>query len=206
MNRIEIEVVLQAAFSRCEVAGYPLNERQKRILFEVAQLLAQDLTNGLNLADPLEINPLDLLTSEQRQAFLQYVAECNQSNDAWKARLLNDWLHNRNSGPVQFIRDQYGVQWLDQFKPPHLTAYADTGALSVKVGDRLEVSNALWEWIPETNAANSEWFPCTVIRVFELADNERSFVNCTVRLENGLEYDINGMYDWNRYNWRWPAA
>ncbi|HEY9646662.1 MAG TPA: hypothetical protein V6C88_09845, partial [Chroococcidiopsis sp.] len=26
---------------------------------------------------------------------------------------------------------------------------------------------------------------------------------CTVRFDNGMEYEIQGVYEWNRYNWRW---
>lgn len=152
-----------------------------------------------------EVNPLDDLTPEQRQALLEYVDQFEQ-NDSWKAQLLDDWLQGRDSGPVQFIRDRYGPQWLEQIQPFNLAAYAELRELKVKLGDRIQVSNSLWEWVPESASGHREWFACTVIRVFEGADTERSYYNCTVRLDNGLEYDIYGMYDWNRSNWRWPQT
>lgn len=200
MNQADIEAALQAAFSQCEVAGNPLTEVQQQILLQVAEALMQHLDRTQAVPS---LNPLDDLTPEQRQALLEYVAAFEQ-NDTWKAQLLNDWLHGRDSGPVQFIRDRYGPQWLEQIQPIHLAAYADPAAVRVKVGDDLEVSNSLWEWVPSSASSHREWFPCRVVRVFEATDTERSFSNCTVRLDNGLEYDINGIYDWNRPNWRWP--
>ena len=38
----------------------------------------------------------------------------------------------------------------------------------------------------------------------ELVENrEGSFANCIVPFPNGIEYDIQGIDDWNPYNWRW---
>lgn len=201
MNQADIEAALQAAFSECEVAGVPLTDVQQQILLQVAKVLSQHL--DATQANLPSLNPLDDLTTDQRQALLEYMAAFEQ-NDTWKAQLLNDWLQGRDSGPVQFIRDRYGPQWLEQIQPIHLATYADSSALRVKIGDYLEVSNSLWEWVPSSASSHQEWFPCKVVRVFEETDTERSFSNCTVRLDNGLEYDINGMYDWNRPNWRWP--
>jgi len=204
MTNAEIAAALQAAFSQCDATGCPLSEQQKQILLQVAEALAEDLLAG-SLPETETVNPLKDLTPEQRQALLQFIARFDRTNDAWKISLLNDWLHGRDSGPVQFIRDRYGLQWLDTIQPSHLAAYdQDSRLLKVKVGDRLEVSSSLWEWVPAGDANNQEWLACTVIRVFESSDNERLHLNCTVRLANGLEYDINGMYDWNRPNWRWP--
>lgn len=205
MTKAEIAAALQAAFSQCDSAGFPLDERQKQILLQIADILIQDLPDSSTEAVNAIANPLDTLTPEQRQTLLGFVAECNALNDSWKTRLLNDWLLGRDSGSVQFIRDQYGLQWLDSIKPTHLAAY-EAKALKVKIGDRLQVSNSLWEWVPEPSSCDREWFPCTVIRVFESSDSGDSYINCTVRLENGLEYDVNGMYDWNNHNWRWPKA
>lgn len=207
MTKAEIEAALQAAFSQCDATGFPLNENQKQILLDIAEVLIPDLLRSSTKVAAETVNPLDNLTPEQRQALLEFVAECNELNASWKTRLLNDWLLGRDSGPVQFVREQYGPQWLETIQPIHLAAYdQETQVLRVKVGDRLEVSNSLWEWVPEPSSCDREWLRCTVIRVFESSDPERSYVSCTVRLENGLEYDINGMYDWNRHNWRWPKA
>lgn len=204
MTKAEIEAALQAAFSLCDSTGFPLSEQQKQILLHIAEVLTEDLLAGLPPVTET-VNPLEGLTPDQRQALLLFVARFERNNDAWKTSLLNDWLHGRDSGPVQFIRDRYGLQWLDTIQPSHLAAYdQDSRMLKVKVGDRLEVSSSLWEWVPATDSDNQEWLSCTVIRVFESSDNERAHLNCTVRLANGLEYDINGMYDWNRLNWRWP--
>jgi len=204
MTKAEIEAALQAAFSLCDSTGCPLSAQQKQILLHIAEVLTEELLDS----SPQEIetvNPLDDLTPDQRQALLLFVAGFDQTGDAWKTSLLNDWLHGRDSGSVQFIRDHYGLQWLDTIQPSHLAAYdQDSRLLKVKVGDRLEVSSNLWEWVPATDSDNREWLTCIVIRVFESFDNERAHLNCTVRLANGLEYDINGMYDWNRLNWRWP--
>jgi hypothetical protein len=79
----------------------------------------------------------------------------------------------------------------------------DVDAAWIRVGDRLEICNTLWEWVPESQDDQREWYPCTVIRVFESEDGEQTHFNCTVHLTNGQEYDINGIYEWNRCNWRW---
>ncbi len=203
MTKAEIEATLQAAFSQCDFSGCALSEAQKQILLQVADVLAQSLSNPLAEEATSTANPLDQLSPEQRQALLEFVAQFEQGN-TWKARLLNDWLHGRTSGSVQFIRDRYGLQWLNTIKPEHLAVYdPDRSLLKVKLGDRLEVSNSLWEWVPEADPDNREWLSCIVIRVFETSDSERASTTCTVRLSNGLEYDINGLYDWNRSNWRW---
>lgn len=202
MDRIDLEAALQAAFNQCEFAGSPLNELQKQILLQMLELLPALLGQVPRDLSPSS-NPLDDLSSEERQIFLEYVASSNQASNAWKTQLLNDWLQNRSSGIVQFIRDRYGIQWLNQIQPVHLAAYLEQN-VSLQVGDRIEVSNSLWEWMPATSAANREWYRCVVIRLFESMDSERWVTNCTIRLENGMEYDIYGLYDWNRPNWRWP--
>lgn len=206
MNKAEIEAALHAAFQTCAEAGVPLLESQQKLLLRVAEVLTGELAQENNRdASPASSNPLDDLTPEQQQVLLEYINQFEQT-DSWKAQLLDDWLQGRSSGPVQFIRDRFGPQWLEQIQPFHLAAYADQKALRVKMGDRIEVSNSLWEWVPDAAQEHRDWFPCTVIRVFEGSDTERSYYNCTVRLDNGLEYDIYGMYDWNRSNWRWPQV
>lgn len=201
MTQAEIEAVLQAAFRQCETAGYPLDEQQKVIL-------SQTIKNQLRQATSSkpEANPLDRLTPEQLQALLRFVKQQEQQNASWKVTLFNDWLQGRTSGEVQFIRDVYGVQWLESITPAHLIEYEEE-VLQLKVGDRIEVSNGLWEWVQETGPCRREWFPCVIINVTRsLNDPENSSTKCTVRFENGSEYEIQNIYDWNRPNWRWAKG
>ena len=209
MTPDEIEAALQAAFNRCDTANCPLTARQKQILLQVVEEL---MLRNLELLDTSTLesdlaNPLDELTAEQRQSFLQFVNEQEQQNLPWKIQLLNDWLHERDSGQVQFIRDRYGPQWLNRIKPSHFARYAEVDgeeALKLKVGDRIEVSNGLWEWVQETGPCSREWFTCTVISVNEIGEGNYASINCIIRFNNGAEYEIQGIYQWNRYNWRWP--
>jgi hypothetical protein len=212
MNPAEIEAVLQVAFIQCEAVLCPLTEQQKQILLQVLteSLTRESLSSSANgNQDNETANPLDELTPEQRQALLQFVKAQEQQDTPWKIRLLNDWLHNRDSGAVQFIRDRYGPQWLNRIKPVHLTQYleAETSldGLKLKVGDRIEVSNGLWEWVQENGPCSREWFPCTVVGLSQGSDRDRLYYNCVIRFENGTEYEIQGIYQWNRYNWRWAS-
>ena len=212
MNPAEIEAVLQVAFIQCEAVLCPLTEQQKQILLQVLteSLTRESLSSSANgNQDNETANPLDELTPEQRQALLQFVKAQEQQDTPWKIRLLNDWLHNRDSGAVQFIRDRYGPQWLNRIKPVHLTQYleAETSldGLKLKLGDRIEVSNGLWEWVQENGPCRREWFPCTVIGLSQGSDRDRLYYNCVIRFENGTEYEIQGIYQWNRYNWRWAS-
>lgn len=201
MTPDEIEAVMQAAFNRCNVANCPLTDRQKQIIL---QIIAEQMRASGVLDSSLEsdiTNPLDELTTEQRSYFLEFVKEQEQQNRPWKIQLLNDWLHERDSGQVQFIRDRYGTQWLNRIKPIHFTQYADgEEALKLKVGDRIEISNGLWEWVQETGPCSREWYNCTVIGI---SNSESTTTNCIIRFNNGAEYEIQGVYQWNRYNWRW---
>lgn len=203
MNPDEIEAALEAAFNRCNIAGCPLSAQQKQILLQVAVGLTS-LPRSLDAKPALDItNPLDDLTFEQRQQFLRFVKDQEEQNLPWKTQLLNDWLLKRDSGAVQFIRDRYGPQWLNQLQPVHFEKYAEgREALKLKVGDRIEVSNGLWEWVQETGPCSREWFASTVIWVNETNSTANS--NCIIRLNNGAEYEMQGVYEWNRYNWRWP--
>ena len=200
----ELEAFLQAAFRACNAAGYPLSERQKQIAIEVARQLSDTFSNC-----PSVLNPLDELTPEQRQALLRFVKEQERENRLWKATLFDDWLQENDSGTVQFIRDSYGVEWLARVEPHHLAAYEnelDGAAFSLQVGDRLEVSNRLWVWVQNDDPQMQEWLPCTVVRLNEVEDRETQYTNCTIRFENGAEYEIQGIYQWNRYNWRWARS
>jgi hypothetical protein len=197
MTQAEIEAVLQAAFRQCERAGYPLGEVQKQIFAQVVEARLDDRSI-------LSLNPLAQLTPRQREALWQFIQAQEQQNQSWKATLLNDWLQDSDSGNVQFVRDLYGVQWLESITPAHLAEYADEAILKLKVGDRIEVSNALWEWVSGTDPSSREWFPCVVINLQDDPDTAQS--KCTIRFENGSEFDIQGIYDWNRSNWRWAAS
>jgi hypothetical protein len=212
MTLAEIEAILQVAFIQCDAALCPLSDEQKQILLQViADLMTRESLISLvnSEQDGKSGNPLDELTPEQRQALLQFVKEQEKQGNPWKIKLLNDWLHNRNSGSVQFIRDQYGPQWLNRIKPVHLEQYFKAEMLSdglkLKVGDRIEVSNGLWEWVQEEGPCSREWFPCTVVRVSQQSDSDSSYYNCIIRFDNGSEYEIQGIYHWNRYNWRWAS-
>src|SRR4028119_591438 len=207
MTPSEIEAVLKVAFIQCETALCPLSDQQKQILLQLvmASVTRDALVSSANSDPDSEIgNPLDELTPEQRQALLQFVKEQEKLDRPWKIKLLNDWLHNRNSGSVQFIRDRYGPQWLNRIKPIHLAQYfeAETSAdgLKLKVGDRIEVSNGLWEWVQENGPCSREWFPCTVVGLSQWSDSDCSYYNCVIRFDNGTEYEIQGVYQWNRYN------
>lgn len=194
MDRDEIETTLKAAFLQCEALFCPLNQQQKEILLEV-------FFERNSLADG---NPLDELTSMQREILLEFILKQERENLAWKSSLLNDWLNDRPSGAVQFIRDQYGLAWLNSIKPIHWQEYLQKLRLTrekLQVGDAIEVSNGLWEWIPADAADSCDWFPCEVIEVNESEDDSPP-VSCRIRFQNGEEWEIQGIYRWNRANWR----
>ncbi len=171
------------------------------------------------------LNPLDRLTAEERLAFLAFVKCEEQAQRPWKITLLNDWLNGRSSGSVQFVRERYGTQWLEQVTPAHLARYNDLGdgeLLRLKIGDRIEVTNGLWEWVQDNGPCSREWFLCTVVSIHDpltetstdsgnhsdrsaptTADDSAS---CVIRFDDGAEYEIQGLYDWNRPNWRWVEA
>jgi hypothetical protein len=201
MTPDEIEAALQTAFQSCDVTGCPLSEMQKRTLLQVVKhVLTNSTTRVSNTA-----NPLDELAPEELLIFLEFVKSEEQQNRTWKVQLLNDWLHNQDSGAVQFIRERYGLPWLHRIEPYHFEKYAEFGeALKLRVGDRIEVSNALWEWVQENSPCDREWFSCIVIQVDEISNGKNSSGNCTIRFYDGSEFEIQGIYDWNRYNWRWP--
>ncbi|OKH21955.1 hypothetical protein [Chroogloeocystis siderophila] len=202
MNPAEIEATLQAAFRDCEAAGCALTEQQKEIIIQ-----AITHQHSLEDIDSASTNPLAELTIEERRSFWEYIKEQQQQERDWKIQLLNDWLMSRDSGKVQFLRDRYGLQWLNRIKPVHIAEYADGAedTLKLKVGDRIEVSNGLWEWVQETGPCQREWYSCTVLQIKEADDGNNTTTSCVVRLSNGAEYEIQGVYSWNRYNWRWMS-
>lgn len=206
MTNAEIEVALRTAFAKCNAAGFPLTTEQQQLIL---QAVVEQLSTGASRPAhsptvDADTNPLDELTPEQRQTFLAFVHDQEQSDRSWKSQLLNDWLAGRDSGTVQFVRDIYGLSWLERVQPVHFEKYAER---TLKVGDRLEVSNSLWEWVQDDGPCHREWFPCTVINLITEQDTlspiEQTVTRCLVRFENGMEYEIQGVYEWNRYNWRW---
>lgn len=208
MSPMEIEAALRVAFGECLAAGCPLDPTQQQILLRA--LLERLTPTGRSSSDSPDAtaaelippNPLDDLTPEQRRTLLRYIEAQNQKNRSWKAQLLDDWLQNQDSGDLQFVRTQYGLTWLEHIQPVHIAAYAEEAAMTLKVGDRIEVSNGLWEWVQDEGPCRREWITCTVVGLRQ--DNSGSaHASCTVRFENGLEYEIQGIYEWNRYNWRW---
>ncbi len=202
MSPDEIEVALQAAFYRCDAASCPLTDTQKEILLQVVK--HKQIKGNSNAGVSNIDNPLDELTAEELQGFLQFVKAQEEQDCSWKAQLLNDWLHENDSGTVQFIRKRYGLQWLNRVEADHFDKYFIKNALTLKVGDRIEVCNALWEWVQENGPCQPEWFCCTVIQVDELSNGDYSSTTCIIRLLTGAEYEIQGIYEWNQYNWRWP--
>jgi hypothetical protein len=193
------------------VAGKPLDRQQQELLLKTAiASLNASFSANIEILEPDISNPLDLLPPEQRQLLLDFVADQNRLNQSWKAQLMNDWLAGRDSGAVQRLRDRYGLQWLEQITDDHIAAYMD-GDAPLTVGDRIEVSNGLWEWVQEDGPCCREWFPCTITAIAAASDptgtlpaSYQEHTNCTVRFDNGMEYEIQGIYEWNRYNWRRP--
>lgn len=227
MSQFELDAALKAVFEQCDTAACPLSDQQKHILRQVLQELVQDKFIAVDRAGSAgaapdlpcgneefaEANPLDQLLPEERQRLLEFIRQQDKQNQPWKITLLNDWLQGKDSGSVQFLRERYGIQWLDQIKPVHLACYDGLGpgeVLKLKVGDRIEVTNGLWEWVQEEGPCSREWFPCTVLSISEPDKNATNsahqgerLTRCVVRFDTGAEYEIQGIYDWNRPNWRW---
>ncbi|AFZ25066.1 hypothetical protein Cylst_2873 [Cylindrospermum stagnale PCC 7417] len=200
MTTDEIEAALQAAFNCCDAASCPLTDTQKQILLQVVEQIQGNSNSRVSDI----ANPLDELTPEELAAFLKFVKAEEEENRTWKVQLLNDWLLQQDSGKVQFIRQSYGLQWLNRVESYHFDKYADfEDALKLRIGDRIEVCNALWEWVQENGPCQREWFACMVIQVDNGTNNNDSLTNCRIRFYNGNELEIPGIYAWNRYNWRW---
>ncbi|NMF63197.1 hypothetical protein [Brasilonema octagenarum] len=207
MSPDEIKAVLQAAFDRCDVASCPLSDMQKGILLQILEQIKGSQTGVSDSA-----NPLDELTKQELQAFLEFFKAQEQQDGSWKAQLLNDWLNENDSGAVQFIRDRYGLSWLNRIEPYHFDKYftkdvlklkvGDAPAGSLTIGDRIEICNALWEWVQDNGPCTPEWYPCIVINVNQISDGDSSSTDCIVRFYNGAEFEIQGMYEWNRVHWR----
>ncbi len=192
-----MKAVLQAAFDRCDIASCPLCDTQKEILLQVLEQIKGSHTGVSDIA-----NPLDELTKEELQAFLEFVKAQEEQNRSWKAQLLNDWLNENDSGGVQFIRDRYGLLWLNRIEPYHFDKYSTEDVLKLKLGDRIEICNAVWEWVQDNGPCTPEWYSCIVIKVDTIGDGDSSSTNGIVRFYNGAEFEIQGMYEWNRVYWR----
>jgi hypothetical protein len=205
MSDADLQALLQTAFSQCEAADCALNEQQKQILLAAA-VDALKRFQAKTATATEQVNPLDELAEQDRRSLLKFIRQQEQQDQSWKVKLLNDWLQGKDSGSVQFIRDRYGVQWLDSIQPIHLAKYSDlenTENQTLKLGDRIEISNALWEWVQEDGPCSREWFPCRVVGLPGAESDDHTRINCIVRFDTGAEYEIQGVYDWNRPNWRW---
>jgi hypothetical protein len=192
MSPSELEIALQSAFQQCLAQGYALSDRQQQI---VRMALMETM---VSVSSDSAANPLDQLTLTERQALLTFVAQQTDIEQDWKATLLNDWVCGQDSGAVQFLRESYGIQWLQQIQPKHLAQYDDCETILLHVGDRIEVSNSLWEWVQDNGACDREWFACLVIGLQSI-DGQTC---CILRFDDGSEYEMQAVYDWNRTNWR----
>ncbi|MBW4421654.1 MAG: hypothetical protein KME13_20940 [Myxacorys californica WJT36-NPBG1] len=195
MTRPDIHALLELAIRECSAMGHPLDSTQQQTLFQV---ISTWMTEQFDKQIP---NPLSQLSDDQRQILLRFIQDQQAQDRDWKMTLLNDWLQNRGSGAVQFIRESYGMVWLQSITPSHLAEYTDHDSARLKVGDRIEVCNALWEWVQDDGPCSREWFACTVVHTTAPPTADFS-ATCTIRFDNGNEFEIQGIYDWNRTNWR----
>lgn len=207
-----IEQALTAAIAACEADGVPFSPMQlatlRRSLVE-----AQPDATALPASIDGAANPLAELTPEQRQALLQALQQHSLDVETWKTQLLNDWLYGSSSGQWQFIRDEYGLPWLQRLTAAHVAAFLDDPDRPLQVGDRIEVSNGLWEWVQDDGPCAREWVSCVVVAVREITndglntpDSYRQSTTCIVRFAGGREFEIQGIYEWNQYQWRRPDA
>jgi len=187
MDPSAIETALTNAFRECLTQGYGLSDIQRELLLTV-------VLKTLFPNPDSETNPLEELTTQQQQALLDFIALAEQENRSWKASILNDWLNNQDSGPVQFIREEYGFSWLNRVQPQ---PWQNQKAV-LNLGDCIQVCNALWEWVQDDDPRQREWFDCQVIQLIPEPGSE----GCLVRFANGQELEISGIYQWNRCNWR----
>jgi hypothetical protein len=199
--KLALEQALEAAFRQCATAGMALNDVQRQILQQVTQTVLIKALTTPDEIDPDE-NPLKTLTEDQRQTLLDFVTECDRNAQDWKTTLFNDWLQGRDSGSVQFLRDRYGFDWIDRVRRQDITTYAETEEQELKIGDRLEVSSRLWEWIPEDLGEEPEWIVCTLINLTYPDSIVTTPISGIVQFENDLVLEIEGLNDWNKGNWR----
>jgi hypothetical protein len=198
--KLALEQALEAAFRQCGTAGMALNDVQRQILQQVTQTVLLKALSNPDAIDSEE-NPLEALTADQREILLSFIEQCDRTAQDWKTVLFNDWLQGQDSGKVQFLRDRYGLDWINRVQPQDIAAYIETDEPELRIGDRLEVSSRLWEWIPENLGEEPEWLPCTLVQLTQPKDPETT-LNGTVQFENGVELEIQGLNDWNKINWR----
>jgi hypothetical protein len=194
MTPFEIETALKAAFLECDRKFCPLSDRQREIVLKT-------LLDRLLPPPTGEDNPLDELQDRERELLLAYIQTCEGGLQNWKIRLLDDWLLDRDSGSVQFIRENYGFSWLNRIRDSHIQAYLPEVPERLQIGDRVEISSNLWEWVLDRENAG-EWIEGTVVGLQDVADGETSYAIATVRFASGMEIEIPGIYRWNRENWR----
>lgn len=100
MDRDEIETTLKAAFLQCEALFCPLNQQQKEILLEV-------FFERNSLADG---NPLDELTSMQREILLEFILKQERENLAGK--VPSSMIGLMIALPVRYNLSAIGMAWL----------------------------------------------------------------------------------------------
>jgi hypothetical protein len=198
--KLALEQALEAAFRQCGTAGMALNDVQRQILQQVTQTVLLKALSNPDTIDSEE-NPLEALTADQREILLSFIEQCDRTAQDWKTVLFNDWLQGQDSGQVQFLRDRYGLDWINRVQPQDIAAYIETDEQELRIGDRLEVSSRLWEWIPEDLGEEPEWLPCTLVHLTQ-PEGPETTLNGTVQFENGVELEIQGLNDWNKSNWR----
>ena len=231
-----IEQLLTATIAQGQALGVPFSDSQitilQRLLLENHAQLAANLAANLAVefgqttpastsgqadalhptaaADPGDRpNPLAELTPAQRQTLLDFWQAETSDIETWKAQLMNDWLYDTSSGQWQFIRKDYGLAWLQRLTLADVQAYVDLRDRPLQVGDRVEVSNGLWEWVQDDGPCTREWVPCVVMALRVMVnddgttpDSYRQSTTCVVRFAGGREFEIQGIYEWNQYQWR----
>lgn len=200
MTEAEIKKAIKAAFNQCQRAFCPLSERQKEII-------RQSILKSLIQSSKASENPLDELTPGEKQALLSFIQAQAAENWDWKITLLNDWLNNRDSREVQFIRDKYGFNWLNQVQKIHIDSCLQLERRQnqlLQVGDRIEVCNGLWEWAQDNSPCPPEWFPCVVVGLAEIGAGDSVNTTAIVRFESGAEFEVQGIYQGNKSYWRFP--
>lgn len=227
-----IEHLLTAAIAQGQALGVPFSDSQvtilRRLLLENQAQLAANL--AIELSQPTSAigtdtanltnagaqtrtsdrpNPLAELTPAQRQELLDFWQAENSDIEAWKARLMNDWLYGTSSGQWQFIRENYGLTWLQRLTAADVAVYQDEPDRPLQIGDRIEVSNGLWEWVQDNGPCTREWVPCVIVALREIQQDDlstpasyRESTTCVVRFAGGREFEIQGFYEWNQYQWR----
>ena len=75
---------------------------------------------------------------------------------------------------------------MNSIKPIHWQEYLQKLRLTrekLQVGDAIEVSNGLWEWIPADAPDSCDWFPWEVMEANEIEDDSRPVI-CSICSQN----------------------